>query len=104
MEPLRLYVIGPVTGIPGNNLAEFVEAKDRLQTAGYDVTIPHDIISSNADWLDAVIKSINQIGRYDGVAQIDGWALSDGAMIEYTVADRLGIPVKPVDEWLRDAE
>lgn len=114
----RLYIIGPVTGIPENNRPAFEEARKRLMSAGYDVDIPHNFITPGTPHEEAMIISIHKLternyfvegalGRwkpaYQGVARLPGWERSEGARIELLVAEACGIPCKTVAEWIEEA-
>lgn len=99
---MRLYVIGPVTGRENLNRAAFKDAKEELERAGYAVTIPHDIIPPNASHEDAMRASIGWITRRDreGVAMLDDWATSPGALLENRVATACGLQAHCVGAWL----
>lgn len=108
-----LYVIGPVTGIEDGNIAEFERVKEALRIAGHKARIPHEFVGEAWSWQYAMGISIREMlsmtrlstpifphRKYDGVAMLDGWEQSDGAMIEHDTAASLGIPCKPWREWL----
>lgn len=96
---IRLYVIGPVTGMPNLNLERFQESKDMLTAAGYEVLIPHDFIPSDSDWLTSMSLSLDRMHEIDGIALIEKWDASFGALIEYMAAEMVGIPVHPDVIW-----
>lgn len=99
---MRLYVIGPVTGIEDDNRPAFERARTRLESAGYTVYIPHDFIKSGTPWHKCMRISIaNLLMRADAVAKIDGDYVSRGASIESATAFDCGIPVKFVSKWER---
>lgn len=113
---MNLYVIGAVTGIPNDNRPEFERVRWTLK--GVDgigkVGIPHDYIEDmfedDITWVGAMRISIAaMLGlhteyihdfAYDGIAMLDGWENSKGAVIEHDLAEALGIPRKPWKEWL----
>lgn len=114
---MRLYIIGPVTGIKDDNLVEFERVKKELQEAGMAASIPHDFIVFEVTWEQAMRISICRmldcfeaynvtedrnvvVNRYYGIALLDGWEDSKGATIEHDLAVALGIPCKPWREWL----
>lgn len=103
---MRLYVIGPVTGRENLNRAAFKAAKEKLEQAGYAVTIPHDIIPPDASHEDAMRASIGWITRRDrdGVAMLIDWDESTGATLEKRVAEVCGIETHYVRAWLRLAD
>lgn len=116
---LRLYVIGPATGIPEDNRPAFVEAAMQLEEAGYGVEVPHDYIATGTPHEEAMSTSINVLTEsydifsdgvrrlersFQGVAMLDGWEQSEGARLEKQVAEACGIPCKTVDEWIEAAK
>lgn len=116
---MRLYISGPVTGIPEENLPAFLAAQEELDSLGYVTTVPHEFVRSDATHNDAMIVSINVLTDYDpvvyevpprtrpfygGVALLDGWEQSEGARTEKLVAEACGIPVKTVAEWIKEAK
>lgn len=101
---MRLYVIGPVTWRENLNRAAFVDAKEKLEQAGYYVTIPHDIIQPGASRERAMRLSIGWIASLTGgVAMLDDWEKSPGATLENRVATACGLQVHCVGTWLRMA-
>lgn len=103
---MALYVIGPVTGRPYRNIEDFLTVRSALRAAGYmDVSIPHDYIPLDADWASAMRKSIATFClKADGIVALDDFRASRGTMIERELAKNLGIPVKPVEWWIKHAE
>lgn len=96
---VRLYVIGPVFGIPDNNRPAFLEAYNLLVQSGFSVLIPHDFVSPNADWQTAMRRSIESMLKCDGLAVLEGSDKSHGAKLEYTIATALGMPCHSVQQW-----
>lgn len=96
---MRLYVIGPVTGREGLNRAAFKEARAKLERAGYTVAIPHDFIPPDASHEDAMLLSIKTMLCCDGVAMLDGWDESQGALLENRVATACGLEAHCVGAW-----
>lgn len=124
----RLYISGPVTGIPEDNRPAFEAAQKELEAFGYMADIPHDSIDPGTPHEEAMRISIGCLvsGYYasrvlaatgkeprstrpvhmplhKGVALLDGWEQSEGARLEKQVAEACGIPCKTVDEWLEEA-
>lgn len=103
----RLYIIGPATGYPNDNLEAFEEARDTLISCGYQVDIPHDYVNEGEDWQQCMRRSItamlaldqNSKPVYDGVALLKDWKESRGALVEWYVASMLHIPYGTVSEW-----
>lgn len=97
---MKLYVIGPVTGCEDLNRRAFEDAKERLWDAGYDVLIPHGVVPPDATYEDAMAQSIRALLECDGVAMLDDWATSPGALLENRVATACGIEAHCVGAWL----
>lgn len=96
---LRIYVIGPVTGFDDLNVTAFENARRKLREAGFMPLIPHDFVSEDADWQQAMRRSVETLAKADGIAYIDGWQKSKGARIEWRLAHSLGIEIASVDSW-----
>src|SRR6478752_7138398 len=97
---MKIYIAGPMTGLPGLNYPAFMENQALLINYGYTVYNPAnlgDIAPKDASWswfLKMVLES-------DGVALMPGWENSQGARLEQYDALNCGIPVKPLEEWTR---
>jgi len=97
----RIYVAGPMTGLPEFNYPAFRSAAAKLRAVGYKVEDP----SANENptpgdyhgWLRA---GLAQLIRCDAVALLDGWEASGGARLEVNVGATLGMRVAPLHEWL----
>ena len=102
--PMRLYLSGPMTGLPDFNREEFRHAKATLQELGFAVTSPADTrLHDGADWGDYMRVGMRSLTRVDGVALLPGWKNSFGASAEVEVAELLDIPCRTVDEWASTA-
>lgn len=99
-----LYVSGPVTGVAGDNLPAFADARRRLRSVGYAARIPHEDVRPGTSWEAAMRTSLMAIlAQADGLAMLDGWERSRGARAEHAMAVTLGMPVAEVGEWVRAA-
>lgn len=104
----RIYVIGPVTGRPDNNIDAFMAARKQLMELGHDVDLPHDFVPADASREDAMRISVWHLatgragGRpcFDGVARLDGWQESRGAALESACAVAFGIRAMDLADWL----
>lgn len=105
---MRLYVIGPVTGMPGKNRAAFEDARDKLAAMGHRADTPHVLVPDGATWEQAMRISLNRLTQprrggaplYDGVARLPGWRESKGAALEDEVARACGIRTMDLADWL----
>ncbi len=128
-RPLRVFISGKMRGKRLYGFPEMDEARDKLKAAGYDVVSPADLdrevgfdptewtgwclrkaSHSNwtwlPDWLDldaAMKRDLEELRKCDGVALLDGWHESEGAMKEVRAAANLGIPAWHVCHWLLKA-
>lgn len=100
----RIYVSGPMTGLPEYNFPSFQEAARQLRAAGYSVEDPSEKgIIDGWTWADYLRFDIKALMDCDGVAVLPGWPKSKGARLEVTVAEELGMQVMSVDSWIREA-
>lgn len=112
----KLYVAGPMTGIPSFNFPTFDAAAAELRAAGYDVVSPAEMDdpdtraaamaspdgapgtgSSNGEtWGDFLARDVKLIadGGIEGIVVLPGWERSRGARLETFVGHALcGLPV-----------
>lgn len=99
---MKLYICGPMTGLPELNFPAFFEAQRKLMDAGYTVLNPADRAGRVAGqpWEWYLRRGILDVCMADGVAHLPGWAESRGAQLETHVASELGMPVLNVGGWL----
>ncbi|MDQ1127597.1 hypothetical protein QE428_002630 [Microbacterium sp. SORGH_AS 505] len=97
----RIYVAGPMTGLPEFNYPAFRDAAEALAGLGFDVedssTNENPTPGDYHGWLRA---GLAQLIRCDAVALLAGWETSGGARLEVNVAATLGLRVAPLAEWL----
>lgn len=97
---MRLYISGPMTGIPEWNFPAFNKAADQLRAAGYDVVNPADGGSDNSkSWEDYLREDLRLLLDCDGIALLPGWEKSRGARLEVHVATSLFMPCRDVPTW-----
>ena len=104
---MRLYVAGPMRGIPEKNIPAFNAAADELRLRGYDVVNParHDDTPGMvyAWYLQRALQDLVQDG-IDGLALLDRWQNSEGAQLEVQIARMLKLPCMPYAAWVHRAE
>lgn len=106
MTPYRLYLTGPMTGLPDFNHPAFHQAADQLRAAGYIVTNPADNGRNPDDpWLEHMRTDIILMmqRRCNGIATLPGIGQSQGSLVEIRLGKGLGLPVMTVAEWLHMA-
>ena len=98
---MKLYLAGPMTGIPDFNYPAFVATAAKLRAAGFTVTSPTDNgLPKDAPWPKHMRADIPMLLGCDGVALMDGWEDSKGAQLENHIARSCGIWAMPVGVWL----
>ena len=111
MSQARIYIAGPMTGLPGLNFCAFNDAAAQLRAAGFEAVNPVEInptqISDAAQqpaeagdhlWRQCMKRDIAQLVTCDKVAVLTGWSHSRGAMLEVSLADELGIEVVLIED------
>lgn len=101
---MRVYIAGPMTGLPQLNFPAFDLAAQMLEDAGHCVFNPaqmdrdlgFDPESSevtNQFLRDAMRRDLTAVCAADAIAMLPGWERSEGAKIEWMLATRLGLEV-----------
>lgn len=100
-----VYVAGPMTGIPDFNYPAFNAAAEALRAAGHTVLNPVDSEQHNDtgkpqrwDWY--MRHALRMVLDSEALALLPGWENSKGARLEFQVADSLGLPCRPLSDWL----
>lgn len=98
---MKLYIAGPMSGLPDFNYPAFFKAAEQLREAGYEVENPAENKPEGAaSWLAFMRMSLVQISRVDGIALLPGWRDSNGAKLEEHIASALGLQVRYLHTWL----
>ena len=102
---MKLYIAGPMSNVPDFNYPAFHAATKQLAAVGYTPINParSEGREGCATWLHYMRAALRDIADADGIATLPGWVESRGARLEVHLADDLGIPVRPVDEWYASA-
>lgn len=99
---IRLYLSGAMSGIEDHNFPAFRAAAEKLRAAGYEVEDPSEKgIVEGWTWEQYLRWDLRQLTFCDALAMLPGWLDSRGANLEAHVAKALGMPVMPVEHWLR---
>jgi hypothetical protein len=102
LRPPRIYVSGPMTGLPHLNVPAFMSAGLQLAGMGLMPINPATLDHSGHDqtWASFMRVDIKALMGCDGVALLPGWQLSKGAIVERDLAVTLGMDVRPLADWL----
>lgn len=108
----RVYVAGPMTGLPEYNFPLFNATAAKLRGEGWHVENPaeHGHVEG-ACWADYLRWDISRIATCGAIYLLDGWEKSKGARLEVHIAGVLGLrvlladgaEVPPADSVLVDA-
>ena len=88
---MRIYIAGPMTGIPLLNFPKFHEVAAALRAAGHDAVNPAEINPDpHAEWTACMFRDLQELSTCDGIVMLPGWESSPGAQIERLWAVRTG--------------
>lgn len=97
----RLYICGPMTGYCQDNYPAFNAEATRLRALGYHVENPAENEKPKCGtWEGYLRNSVQQMLRCDYVALLPGWPDSKGAVLERSLATRLGMRCVPADFFI----
>ena len=98
---MKIYIAGPMTGLPDYNYPAFNEAAAALKAAGFEVCNPAtNPAPPCGSWEGYMRLAIAQLVTCDGVALLPDWAVSKGAKIEAKLGHDLSLWVIGVEHWL----
>ncbi len=101
----RVYIAGPMRGIPLFNFPAFDEATARARAIGLDAVSPAEIdrehgidpekpeAFTDTDYREALGRDIAELLKCDAIALLPGWRASKGANVELAVAQAIGLVV-----------
>jgi hypothetical protein len=90
----RIYLSGPMTGIPDFNFPAFHAEAKRLRALGYEVVNPAEITPDHETprWI-CLRRDIAALMECDTLALLDGWESSEGARLEEHIARHVAIRI-----------
>lgn len=112
MRPRKVYVAGPMRGLPLFNFPAFEHATKVLRARGFEVTSPaeEDIKKDGLDvcthgdvntpphtFAHYMERDLAIVCRMDAVAVLPGWVKSQGACLEVYVARAIGLIIFDAD-------
>ena len=123
MTNFKIYLSGPMRGIPQHNFPAFFEAAEKLRGLGYEVFNPAEadtekgidtsqssgLLSDLEEQGFSLFESLGNDLRWiceeaDGVALLPGWENSNGAKSELYTGLALGLLVATVDEFFYEID
>ena len=91
---MRVYIAGPMTGLPDDNYPAFHAAAEKLRAAGFVVENPaENDPPADPTWENWLRIALRQMLTCDAVVLLPGWHRSKGARLESQVAEQLGLTV-----------
>ena len=102
---MKVYISGPMTGIPDFNYPAFNFAAKCLRCEGLEVVNPVEVQISkpSPEWADYLKADIRELVTCDEMRTLEGWEKSRGACLEVDIARRLGIPIRKFKPVITDA-
>ena len=86
----RIYLAGPMTGLPEFNYPAFHDEAARLRALGFEVVNPAENPEQPC-WAEYMKQDIPLLLGCDTIALLPGWHESTGARLEHHIAKHLGI-------------
>lgn len=97
---MRLYIAGPVSGMPDRNQAAFEEAAKALVDAGHAVSVPTRFVHPSTKHDDAMQICLAELLRCQAVALLPGFNRSAGCLAEIMAALSCGMQIRRWEDWL----
>lgn len=97
--PHRIYIAGPMTGLPNYNRDAFWEMAEQLTDLGFEPVHTADLPDGWA-WERYMGYSLSKLETCDAVILLDGWQESRGVAIEIKRAKELDMPIYTTVERL----
>lgn len=95
----RIYIAGPMSGLPDFNYPAFHAAAAVLRAQGHHVESPAENPAPTCGtWQGYMRMSLRQIAACDCLCMLPGWHASRGARIEHGLALDLGLEVQDFQE------
>lgn len=97
----RVYIAGPMTGLPEFNFPAFHAAAAALRSRGFEVENPaENPTPACGSWLAYMRMAVAQVATVDAVVLLPGWEQSRGAKVEFRLAEGLGLQVMTLEKAL----
>jgi hypothetical protein len=95
MSKRKIYIAGPMTGVPEHNFPAFHAAASRLRQAGWHVINPAENFEGRIDLpREAYIRAdVALMVDCTTLALLPGWEQSRGAKLEYLLAREMGMAI-----------
>lgn len=88
---MKLYLSGPMTGLPDLNYPAFNAEAARLRSLGYDVVNPAELNAPDTPYHQCMETDIRALLDCDAIAFLPKWEHSKGACLEGQIALTIGM-------------
>lgn len=96
---MKIYLAGPMTGLPEFNYPAFHAAAKELRDAGHEVENPAEsTLPEGSTWQEYMKDGISRLLHCDAIHLLPGWEASRGAMAEFIVAQAIGLEHHQTEE------
>jgi len=93
-QSLKIYIAGPMTGIPEYNFPLFRCVTERYRRFGHHVISPHeDVTDTTLPWEFYMRRALRLLAECDTIVLLPNWHQSTGAKLEFQIADTLGMKI-----------
>ena len=97
---MKIYIAGPMTGLPDYNRPAFHATADKLRGLGHEPLNPADLdLGGRARWQDDMRATTRLLTQADAVCILPGWEKSRGACVELDWAAGVGLTCRMLDYW-----
>ena len=92
IEPRRIYISGPMSGLPELNLPAFAAEEARIKASGHVALSPAWLPDglTQAQYMDVCLALVRAASE---MVMLPGWERSAGARAERAYAEKLGLPI-----------
>lgn len=88
----RIYIAGPMSGLPESNYPAFNAKAAELRSQGHHVENPaENPVPPCGSWLGYMRMALAQLATCEAIYMLPGWQGSRGAAIEYQLARSIGL-------------
>lgn len=89
---MKIYIAGPMTGLPDFNRAAFHKEAERLQRHGHVVLNPA-ILPGGLEQREYMDICFAMLRSAEAILLLPGWQTSPGATAEYHYAYKMALPI-----------
>lgn len=97
---MKIYLSGPMSGLPGLNFPTFAAEAKRLRELGHVVFNPAEMEDTGRTWAAWIMLdlAILKAGSFDVLALLPGWERSKGCAVEVAFARGIELEIKNTEE------